>query len=1461
MAPILRWFVTAGPFLLLSATAQPRIITTYAGTDWIFQDNGRPALDTALARVQDCVVDRDGNLYVADPDNHLVVKITPAGLLTIAAGNGIRGGSGDGGPATGAQLFLPTGLAFDNDGNLHLTSGGLVQKVGQDGLIRRVAGGGVDDTGENIPALNASFRGIASDIVFDRAGNLYISETQGHRVRRVTPEGLIATFAGTGTAGSSGDGGPATQATLNSPTGLAIDTAGNLFIAQSNDTRIRKVTPEGVISTFVPFGGNTGRIPLIFDASGNLIVGLNQRIFRVDSSGTLTPIAGSTDPLAPAGDGGPALSASLFQVAGLAFDTLGNLFITEPPNFRIRKLAPNGIISRYAGNGKYRFAPDDQPALSSTFDNLSLVHADSFGNILFISNGSLRRVNSTGALSSVTAPLIPGGPAALLFREGAVANTVNFATASIASDGLGNLYLGAFRGAFIARVTPDGIIRRFAGTGEPGFSGDGGLALNARIEGPGAMVTDGSGNLYFFSVGGVFAGGGTRIRKVSPDGIITTIAGNGIRGYSGDGGPALEASIDGGGSIGIDQAGNIYFGEPTTHRIRRVGANGIITTVAGTGVEDFGNREGPALSTPISLRGVGGDFVFDAEGNLYFANRFGNTVRRISPNGTLTNFAGNGTSGFFGDGGPALNARLAEPSAVAIDPAGNLYIADLANGRIRVVLASAPVFRLSASGLAFEANAGARPQEPQVFAVTGSAPGLPFVLTVNGVPPWLRATVSRGIMPASVTVTADPAALQPGQYEATITITAANANPPSQTVTVRFVVGERLPARLLTRPRVLTFSFIQGSPASNEGLVVLNGGSGSADFVAEAATSFGGNWLRASPLAATADVTTGAALSVEADPAGLEIGTYSGRITVSRGGLDALEIPVTMTITPSRAKMLLSQSGLTATAVVGGGLAPPHNFAVLNVGRGAMTWRASVSTLAGGDWLTVAPGSGTSLAGSLQVPSVELRLNQARLAPGSYHGIVEIASPDADNSPQVVTVVFQVLPVGSNPGPVIQPSELVFTAVAGSSPSAREASVFNLAGRALTYASSAVSDVGAAWYQHVPTNATVTPDRPIRLVVQPDISGLTAGVRRGTLTLLFDDGSVRPVNLILVVTGSGPNALRPSADGCAPTRLIPAFQSLAEGFTVAAAWPYPIEVRVLDDCSTPMATGSVIASFSNGDPPLALSALKDGRWSGTWQALNRAGSRVAIRISAEMPGANLRGIAEVGGGLSANQEAPVVMPGGVPTISAPGGILSIFGARLADSAVTSGALPLPSQLGASSVSVAGRRLPLYFASPAQVNAQMSYDLTVNARHQVVVRRANTYAVPESVIVAPAQPSVFAAGGSQGLIFTQAGLADANNPARAGDTILIYAAGLGDVEPRVAAGAAAPLDTLSRVVLPVKVTIGGREAGVPFAGLAPGFAGVYQINAVLPEGVSAAEAVPVVIVTGGQTSPPATMAIR
>jgi len=494
-------------------------------------------------------------------------------------------------------LNEPGGVAVDAAGDLYIadTDNSRIRKVAATtGIITTVAGNGAFGySGDGGPATSADLN-EPGGVAVDAAGDLYIADTDNSRIRKVAATtGIITTVAGNGTSGYSGDGGPGTSAELNDPFGVAVDAAGNLYIADTGNYRIRTVAATtGIVTTLA------GNAPC----------------YLADVGPSCTCYSG---------DGGPATSAQLNVPAGTAEDAAGNLYIADTANSRIRKVAAaTGIVTTVAGNGAYGYSGDGGPATS----------------------------------------------AQLNFPPG------------VAADSGGNLYIADYDNARIRKVAAaTGIITTVAGNGTAGYSGDGGPATSAQLNGPFGAAVDAAGNLYIDDEGN------GRIRKVAAtSGIITTVAGNGTAGYSGDGGPATSAQLDRPSGAAVDAAGNLYIADEGNNRIRKVAAAGIITTVAGNGAPGYSGDGG--LATSAELSGPTG-VAADSGGNVYIVDASNARIRKVAAaTGIITTVAGNGTSGSSGDGGPATSAQFERAEGVSVDAAGNVYVADILADVVRMLV-------------------------------------------------------------------------------------------------------------------------------------------------------------------------------------------------------------------------------------------------------------------------------------------------------------------------------------------------------------------------------------------------------------------------------------------------------------------------------------------------------------------------------------------------------------------------------------------------------------------------------------------------------------------------------------------------------------------------------------------------------------------------------------------------------
>jgi uncharacterized protein (TIGR03437 family) len=659
--------------------------------------DGVPAVAAQIGDIQGVAADRFGNLYLSDTSNHRVRKVDAAGLIHTIAGTGVAGWNGDGGPATAAQLNLPYGVAVDGAGNIYVADLGnnRVRRIGPDGVIRTWAGnGGAGSEGDGGPATSAQLH-TPRNLALDAAGNLYISEFDGHRVRKVSPDGRIWTVAGTGTAGYRGDGGPGPSAQLSSPAGLAVDRTGALYIADSQNEVIRKLSPGGAIGTVL---GATAGVTLLtpiavaVDSAFTVYVADGSGQVRAwSATGQWSTVAG-TGFSGFAGDGGLAAAATLTAPRDLAVDAAGILFVAD--GVRVREVNASQKIQTVAGDGYVHPSGDGGPATAAELYEPSAVALDWSGNLWIADTGTqrVRMVAQGGSIRTVAGTGTGGyngdGIAA------AVAQLNN--PMGLTADPGGNLWIADTYNHRVRQVNPAGSIFTFAGTGTGGIGAGGLAAAQTQLHAPRGICANRTGTLFLVDTSN------HRVLRALPSGAIQPAAGTSTGGYGGDGGAAASAQLNQPGACALDAAGNLYIADTGNNRIRKVSADGTITTVAGDGRSALLN--GP--------RGV----AVDGSGNIFISDTRNNRIRMLDTAGETHTIAGAGAAGFAGDGGPAGAAQLNAPGGLALDGAGNLYVADTGNNRIRRLVPATEIGKVIDPG-----NGVTPPPPPPPITVVNAA--------------------------------------------------------------------------------------------------------------------------------------------------------------------------------------------------------------------------------------------------------------------------------------------------------------------------------------------------------------------------------------------------------------------------------------------------------------------------------------------------------------------------------------------------------------------------------------------------------------------------------------------------------------------------------------------------------------------------------------------------------------------
>jgi len=639
-------------------------MTRIAGTGvYGFSGDGGAATSAQLAFPQGLLLDKSGNLYIQDGGNQRVRMVSGGTISTVPGTEGLLGVT-EGiyfGQTTGLN-YLPTlsslalfpGMAMDSKGALYVsdTINNRVFKVAG-GVATVCAGTGEPGWSGDGSLATSGQLDHPFGLAVDSSDDLFIADTHNNRIREIlATNSYIYTVSGLGTPAYSGDESDAASAALNNPIGLAIDSADNLYIADSGNFVIR----------------------IIWKAS---------HVSATDS--TVTVRANVIETLAGSGtwglsyDGTSATTAWLGTPAALAVDASGNIFFSDVDHQRVMVMS-NSAVSTVAGGGTA--IGDNGPAANAQLVMPFGVATDSKGNVysLDMARNGVRKV-SGGTITTVAGNGIFGGAG-----DYGPARSAQLAAVGIASDAAGNLffatpgnYFAKPNGGRIRKATTGGNMFTAAGTGQIGYDGDGDPANNAQLNHPMGVAVDGAGNLYIADTYNY------AVRKVSAqDKIINTIAGSNTPGYSGDNGAATSAQIGRPFRIAVDTVGNTYIADFDNAVIRRVdAATGIITTIAGTGVAGYSGDGGLAANAQIDRPSA---LAVNAAGDLFFFDLGNSVLRKVSvSDGLITTVAGNGIRGYSGDKGPALGAELGRSFGIAVDASGKIYLADVDNNLLRVL--------------------------------------------------------------------------------------------------------------------------------------------------------------------------------------------------------------------------------------------------------------------------------------------------------------------------------------------------------------------------------------------------------------------------------------------------------------------------------------------------------------------------------------------------------------------------------------------------------------------------------------------------------------------------------------------------------------------------------------------------------------------------------------------------------
>ena len=571
-------------------------------------------------------VDGSGNVYVADYQASTIRKITPSGAVSTLAGSPGQQGSTD---ATGANARFagPTGVAVDGSGNVYVADQGnhTIRKITPAGAVSTLAGSPGQSGTTNATGADARFL-APFGVAVDGSGNVYVGDTGNHTIRKITPAGAVSTLAGFPGEGGSANGTGA-GARFSSPQGVAVYGSGNVYVADTGNHTIRMVTPTGDVTTLA---GSAGQM-------------------------------GSAE-----GSGADARFSGPFAVT---VDGSGNVYVGDTGNNTIRVITPAGVVSTLAGSAGQR-GDGNGTGAGARFDGPQGVAVDGSGNVYVgdYGNNDIRKISSTG----VVIRLAGDGPGRAGMTN-ATGTAARFSGPSgVAVDGSGNSYVADTWNHIIRKITPAGVVSTLAGS--PGeFGSADGTGADARFRGPQSVAVDGSGNVYVADTYNF------TIRKILPSGEVSTLAG--LAGQPGSAnGTGAEARFQLPLGVAVDGSANVYVADHSNCVIRRITPAGVVTTLAG--LNGFsGSADGTGADARFSFPYA---VAADAAGNVFVADTSNHTIRRITPAGEVTTLAGApGQTGAVD--GTGASARFHYPFGIAVDGTGHVYVADYSNNAIRGV--------------------------------------------------------------------------------------------------------------------------------------------------------------------------------------------------------------------------------------------------------------------------------------------------------------------------------------------------------------------------------------------------------------------------------------------------------------------------------------------------------------------------------------------------------------------------------------------------------------------------------------------------------------------------------------------------------------------------------------------------------------------------------------------------------
>jgi uncharacterized protein (TIGR03437 family) len=782
------------------------------------------------------------------------------------------------------------------------------------------------------------------------------------------------------------------------------------------------------------------------------------------------------------------------------------------------------------------------------------------------------------------------------------------------------------------------------------------------------------------------------------------------------------------------------------------------------------------------------------------------------------------------------------------------------------------LLQTSASKLDFSSTLGGSAPPLQTIRVTSSQPGQAFLVTVDSgsagspAPSWIQVTPTTGTLPGLLTVSVNQNNLPEGTYSARIRISIpANPNLQPNDITITMVVKTVAP-KLESSVPLWTFATPTTSPGKRVGSLLLRNAGGGGGLPFTTAILQRSSWITSiTPASGTAG-PLGTPIHINIDSTGLAEGIYRDVIRFT-SAFNIVEVPVLLRITPAGPHIDVSPAGVRFSMRQGARSLAVREIRVLDHDAlASISWTAAL--IRGSEYFDLAINT-TTTPGATGTVKLSTKPETVNLAPGSYYGLLRIAPTGSAAAARYVVAVLQVNPAAQAPELDFDTGGLVFTAFTGSQQSRRVVTLNAATQNAVSYQAAASMLDGANWLSVSPGTGTITSAQSVALTITVDPRTLRAGIYRGEVTVATS-GNSQTLAVLLIVSDAASEQVssKVRAAACSPDRMAVGPTALANNFTVPAGWPATLTVEVRDNCGAAISNATVVARFSNGDPPMTLDPDDlSGTYSNTWQpgtALEQTNVTISA-LNADFPEAR----ATLVGSVQANN-VPTLARGGVLhnlDPKKPGGLLSpglvaqVYGTDLA-TATEGTFVPLPTLYKGTSVLVGAYEAPIFYVNPGQLNVQLPSELAPNQTYPILVTVNGAITIPDLIDVVAVQPGV--AAFSDGKLVAQHSnyvLVDAQNPAKRGEFLIMYLVGLGATNPPVATGALSPgIEPLGRPTAPATVTIDGAPAEVVFSGLTPSGIGLFQINFKVPDNARLNVPLEVLVRQGGYTANVSTLTV-